>query len=92
MQYADAGLPAPHVEVEYGFYLLEMLYEAGPVKAQPMGGIEALTWADLYPYIQLTTDGVEIWEARLLITMSKAFALGVNEGKNIFSIAPIDRE
>jgi hypothetical protein len=92
MQYADAGLPIPYLEIDVGGYLLEMLYEAGPVKALPMGGVDAITWSDLYPYIQLATDGVEVWEARQIIDMSKAFAQGLNEGKNIFSIAPIDRE
>ena len=92
MQFSDAGLPIPYLEIETGEYLLEMLYEAGPVKALPMGGIDALSWVDLYPYVTLMTDGIEPWEARQIIAMSKAFALGLDEGKNIFSIAPVDRE
>ena len=92
MQYLEAKIPAPNVEIEAGDYLLVMLYEAGPVKALPMGGVDAITWIDLYPYVNLTTDGIEQWEARLIIDMSKAFATGLNEGKSPFSIAPIDRK
>lgn len=92
MQYKEAGKPAPHVELEAGGYLLEMLYEVGPIKAMPMGGVDAITWADLDPYVRLTQGTIDEWEARLLIDMAKAFAAGFNEGKSPFSIAPIDRD
>lgn len=92
MQYAEGNTEPPYVDIVDGVYLLEMLYEVGPVKVQPMGGVDAITWADLYPYVKLTTDGVEPWEARQVIDMSKAFALGLNEGKNPFSMSPIERE
>lgn len=92
MQYKDAGKPAPQVEIEAGGYLLEMLHEIGPIKAMPMGGVDAITWGDLYPYIRLTQGVIDEWEARLLIDMAKAFAAGFNEGKSPFSIAPMDRD
>ena len=92
MQYKDAKVDIPYVEIEAGGYFLDMLYEAGPVKALTNGGFGAITWAELYPYVELMTNGIEPWESLQIIDMSKAFAQGLNEGRNIFSIAPIDRE
>lgn len=90
-QYRDAKKPAPFIELDAGWYFLDILMEAGPVKSAPMGGVEALDWVDIHAYMTLTMAQVEPWEASLLRRMSQAYALGLDEGKSPFSIAPVDR-
>lgn len=69
-----------------------MLMEVGPVKSEPMGDTVAIGWGELAPYVALTVGEVEHWEAVTIIQMSNAYANGLSEGKNPFSLAPIDRE
>lgn len=92
MQCRAAKTPAPFIHVDEGGYFIEMLGEAGPVKSSPMGGFEALDWVDIHAYIALAIGEVEGWEATLLRKMSRAYALGLSEGANPFSIPPADRE
>ena len=91
-KYRGAGKEPPFLDVGAGVYLLHMLMEAGPVKSAPVGGAVALDWVDLHAYISLTVGSVEDWEASLLRRMSLAYANGLQEGANPFSIAPADRE
>lgn len=91
MQYRAAKVAPPFVDVDEGAYFLHMLMEAGPVKSAPMGGAEALDWVDLHAYLSLAVGEVEGWEATLLRRMSQAYADGLSEGANPFSIAPVDR-
>jgi hypothetical protein len=78
--------------LEAGEYLIDMLMEAGPIKPGGMGGSVPLDWLDVQAYASLMCDDIADWEALLLVRMSQAFALGLSEGTNPFSIPPIDRE
>ena len=80
------------VEIEAGEYLLETMMTLGPVKPAPMGGVLALDWPDVIPYMTRYYPESEEWEARWIIGMSEAFAVGMDEGKSIFSKAPMDRQ
>jgi len=91
MRCEAAGKPAPFVEIEAGEYFLEMLMEAGPVKSGTMGGSEGLDWVDLTAYFAGYDFEVEHEDRVLLRKMSQAFANGLSEGTNPFSIAPVDR-
>jgi hypothetical protein len=83
---------APFVELDTGGYLLQILMEAGPIKAGPMGGFQSLDWVDIAAYTSLTMADVEPWEATILREMSEAFASGMSEGTSPFSIPPTDRK
>ena len=91
-QHQDAGRPVPFVQVHACAYLLEALIEAGPVKSDGMGNRVALDWHDIKAFADLTGAVTEAWEASMLRRMSMAFANGLQEGKNAFSIALVDRE
>lgn len=69
-----------------------MLMEIGPVKAAPMGGAVAIDWPDIHAYCYGLPNEVEHWERVLLLEMSHAYAAGISEGSNAFSIAPVDRD
>ena len=90
-QYQDAGRTPPFVPVEACGYLMDALIEAGPVKSDGAGGRIALEWPDIDCYARRTGTVTEAWEASILRHMSIAFANGLQEGKNAFSIAPVDR-
>jgi len=91
-QYQDMGRVPPFVPIDACRYLLEALFEAGPVKSDVMGNRVALDWTDLKAYADMTGAVTEAWEASMLRRMSMAFATGLQEGKSAFSIAPVDRE
>ncbi|PHR93487.1 MAG: hypothetical protein COA78_32820 [Blastopirellula sp.] len=82
----------PFVEVRAGGYLSDALFEAGPVKSDPMGGLGALEWVDIAAYVSLTGAISEPWEVQALRRMSAAYLRGMNEGRDPFSIAPVDRK
>jgi hypothetical protein len=92
MRHHASNTPAPFVELDAGGYLLEILMEAGPIKSQPMDGFAAISWGDLRDYDHFLSNGIEQWEAKILIQMSGAFVTGMNEGASPFSIPPADRE
>jgi|TARA_R110000796_G_scaffold14066_3_gene46179 hypothetical protein len=92
MRHKANNTPAPFVSLDAGEYLLNILMEAGPVKQAPMGGLVALHWSDLRDYDHFCIDGIEYWEAKLLIQMSEVFVTGMNEGASPFSIPPADRD
>lgn len=78
--------------MDAGYFFLEMLMEVGPVKSAPMGGVLAIDWMDIYSYCYGLPADVEHWERVLLLEMSRAYASGISEGSNPFSIAPVDRD
>ena len=92
MRYRATKVPAPFVQVDEGAVFLEILMEAGPVKSAPMGGFAALDWVDIAAYVELTMDRFEPWEASLLRRMSQAYAAGLTEGADPFSISPVERK
>ena len=90
-EYDDAGIAPPFVPVDACGYLMSALIEAGPVKSDGMGNRLPLDWLDLKAFADMTGAVTEPWEASMLRRMSIAFANGLQEGKNPFSIAPVDR-
>lgn len=91
MEYQEAGRNPPFPIITAGQYLLDALYEAGPVKSDPLAGSVALDWTDLHAYVALTGAISEPWEARALRDMSQAYERGMREGSNPFSIMPMER-
>lgn len=78
-------------EIEAGEYLLEALFEAGPVKSNGFGPA-ALTVTDAAEYGRVMGTLVEPWEFRLLHLMSAAFLDGYRSGADPLAIQPMDRE
>lgn len=74
-----------------GEYLLDALFAVGPTEYR--AGEEApISWAELAAYAAATGDVSEPWELRAVMAMSRAYFRAKHDGKNIHSIAPVDRE
>ncbi len=80
------GLP----DLEAGEYLLEALFEVGPVRMVAEGELP-LGWAEVWAYAQATGAVEEAWEARALISMSRGYLGAKNAGKNPLAIPPVER-
>ena len=91
MQYRDQELPIPYIEIEFGQYAFDMLFDAGPVMINGMGEEQPLDHPYLQAYASLYGLSENDWEPRLILQMSKAYKSGLNEGASLFSIAPVDR-
>ncbi|MEX0301950.1 MAG: hypothetical protein AB3N24_05955 [Leisingera sp.] len=72
--------------------MLDTLYDAGPVKHDPMAGAVALEWVDIQAFNALTGALSEPWEAQTLRHMSQAYERGLREGADAFSIMPSERK
>jgi hypothetical protein len=72
-------------------YLLEMLFEAGPTVATPMGDTP-LGWSDLRAYAEMTGTDLDPWEARTLREMSAAYLAERENGKHLLSIPPVRKD
>ena len=92
MQYQEADIPPPIVEVDAGGYMLEMLFEARPTRPTEMGGPRALSWIDVNGFLACYPIEVDHEERALMISMSEAYVAGLSEGASLFSIAPMDRD
>jgi hypothetical protein len=90
-QFVRAGKELPMPPIEGGYYLMEILMDCGAVRYDQMGNATPLDWQELSAYCGLAQRDIETWEARALRDMSASFVRGMNEGKNIFSIMPIER-
>lgn len=84
-------MPVPLPEVDAGRYLLSALIKMGPVRPMPMGGWRAADWPEIYAFARSTGRIAEPWEADALYDMAQAYVVGLSEGENPLSIAPIDR-
>ena len=89
--YPRMGQPVPWPQIDAGQYMIDALMDAGPTKPAPMGGDVPLDWLDISAFMGATGDITEPWEAKTLKRMSAAYWQGREEGKDVFSIAPMER-
>ena len=63
----------------HGAYLVEILFEIGPVKSGGMGGAVSLDEQDIYAW--QVNQGIELtgWEARTIRTLSREYAFMLSE-------------
>lgn len=71
MLYADR--PAPMPDADGGLYLIGYLMEAGPVESSGMGAT-GLSWRELHYWQRQTGNKLRPWEARIVHTLSAAYA------------------
>lgn len=71
-------------------YLLDLLFEVGPVQSTGMG-LGPLSWQEIMAFALATNEITEPWELRALRTMSEAYLAELDRGKSLLCIAPADR-
>jgi hypothetical protein len=91
-EYTDAKSPIPYVELEAGQYLISELFAFGPDKPAPMGGGMPLSAQDVWYHCLNTGVHWEPWERAALVKMSEGYCRARAEGKDVFCIAPVDRD
>ena len=89
--YNRRGEEPPLTEIEAGQYLLDALFEVGPVSQDGMGNWRPISWTDLQAYASLTGAIGERWEMHTVMRMSKAYLKGISD-KEPLSIPPCLRE
>lgn len=72
-------------------YLLELLFEVGPVGAGGFG-VMALPWVEIKAFADATGSITEPWEFRAISQMSRAYVTGLREGENPLCIPPAERD
>jgi len=78
------GLP----DLDAGEYLVQALFEVGPVEYHATGETIAVSWQTLQAYSKCTGEIGEAWEYRALICMSRAYQEGKAAGDDIFCKPP----
>ena len=81
------GLP----DLNAGGYLLEALFQVGPMSQTQMGEAP-LNWQELALYGHATQALSEPWEYQALFDMSRAYMAARRSGENPFSISPVDQK
>lgn len=80
------GLP----DLSAAQYLLETLFEVGPVQSDGLG-VGPLSWLEMKSFADATGGISDPWEFRALRRMSEAYIEGFRQGKNPLCIPPADR-
>ena len=91
-EFIKAGVAIPYAEVDAGHYLIDAFWQAGPDKVGPVGGTIPLGPQDVWYFCLNTGLTWAAWERDAILKMSIAYCVGRSEGKDPFSIAPIDRD
>lgn len=55
-------------------------------------GVHVVSWQEIEAFATATEEVTETWEKKLLMRMCRAYLEGNNEGQDVLSIAPMDRE
>jgi len=86
----ERGGTPPFVEVTSGKYLVEALQDLGTFD-DTEDGPKAISWTEILAFSRATLVVTEPWELQLIRDMSKAFVMGIREGKDPFGIPPTER-
>lgn len=70
--------------------LAEIWAEMGMATASPMGGVTAVTWAEIDAYDRLNGRILAVCEAQCLMDMSRAYS-AARDDTNPLSIEPMER-
>ena len=79
-------------EVDVGRYLLDAMFDLGPVRVTGMGGFRAADWPEVAAFAQATARIAEPWEMSAIRRMCEAYARGLSAGADALSIQPMERE
>jgi len=78
------GLP----DLDAGEYLVQALFEVGPVEYHATGEAIPVTWQTIAAYKYTAESDLEPWECRVIIAMSRAYQEGKAAGDDIFCKPP----
>jgi len=74
-----------------GAYLLDALFTVGPTEYRA-GEEGPITWQELRAYGDATHRLAEPWEFEAVMSMSRAYFNAKVQGRDVHSIAPVDRD
>lgn len=72
-------------------YMVELLFRAGPLMSGAMGMVP-LSWSEVHAFASVSMEFSSPWEVETLREMSLSFHKGLDDGKDIFSIPPVERK
>lgn len=73
----------PMPEVDAGMFLIDLLFQVGPIK-----GEMPLTEGDLEPWERRRGIELSPWQAELVVEMSQAYMKHMHAGKEISALSP----
>ena len=85
------GIEPRFVDLTSGEYLLEAFVKIGMIKADPISGMSALSFGDIYDFAKATQRISEPWEIEIIASMSNSYIEGVKHGSRNTKREPIDQ-
>jgi hypothetical protein len=85
-----AGIAEGVPQLDFGEYLIEALFTAGPVRIEAEGELP-LAWAEILAFAKATRAIREPWEFETLMRMSRGYLAEKNAAVSPLRVAPLDR-